>query len=415
MSAELIAAIIAASVSLITLIASVSVPIYGIHKTSADTEETLKTQSEQLKGTFEAQSGQLKGTFEAQSEQLKETLKEQSRQVDKTLAEQRHRTLNERFSTAADKLGSDKPPAVRLAGVYAMAGLADDWTENRQTCVDILCAYLRLPYKPDPGNTASQHERLSFGASREVRYTVIRVVTAHLRADAAVSWQGLNFDFTGVVFDGGDFSSAVFSDGETSFHEAKFAGGEVTFSHAQFTGGEVSFDDAQFSSGEVSFKSAQFSSGEVSFKGARFSGGKVGFTLAEFSGGRVDFGDATFLGGDGKVTFSHTQFTSGEVSFDGAHFSGGLVDFNNATFSGSNVRFSTASFEGSRVYFGYTRFSGGRVDFSKAFYFGSGEVDFTDATDWSHPPDFGPEGPEAELFKMPAEGEDRPAPPNNSQ
>jgi len=27
-----------------------------------------------------------------------------------------------------------------------MAGLADDWPENRQTCVDILCAYLRLPY-----------------------------------------------------------------------------------------------------------------------------------------------------------------------------------------------------------------------------------------------------------------------------
>ena len=32
-----------------------------------------------------------------------------------------------------------------------MAGLADDWPENRQTCVDVLCAYLRLPYDPDPG------------------------------------------------------------------------------------------------------------------------------------------------------------------------------------------------------------------------------------------------------------------------
>ena len=25
-----------------------------------------------------------------------------------------------------------------------MAGLADDWKENQQTCVDVLCAYLRL-------------------------------------------------------------------------------------------------------------------------------------------------------------------------------------------------------------------------------------------------------------------------------
>jgi hypothetical protein len=46
-----------------------------------------------------------------------------------TLAEQHIRTLNERFATAAEKLGGDKPPAVRLAGVYAMAGLADDWEQ----------------------------------------------------------------------------------------------------------------------------------------------------------------------------------------------------------------------------------------------------------------------------------------------
>jgi hypothetical protein len=26
-----------------------------------------------------------------------------------------------------------------------MAALADDWEENRQTCVDVLCAYLGLP------------------------------------------------------------------------------------------------------------------------------------------------------------------------------------------------------------------------------------------------------------------------------
>src|SRR5215469_4717439 len=66
-----------------------------------------------------------------------------------TLAEQRIRTLNERFATAAGQLGSDEP-AVRLAGVYAMAGLGDDWEENRHTCVDVLCAYLRMPYKePD--------------------------------------------------------------------------------------------------------------------------------------------------------------------------------------------------------------------------------------------------------------------------
>jgi hypothetical protein len=69
-------------------------------------------------------------TLTKQGEQLDKTLKAQSEQLDRTLAEQRTRTLNERFDTVAEQLGSDKPPAVRLAAVYAMAGLADDWQDT---------------------------------------------------------------------------------------------------------------------------------------------------------------------------------------------------------------------------------------------------------------------------------------------
>jgi hypothetical protein len=68
-----------------------------------------------------------------------------------------------------------------------MAGLADDWEENRQTCVDVLCAYLRMPYEPAPGKHAPAEQRLAFHAIREVRHTVVMVITAHLKEDAAVS------------------------------------------------------------------------------------------------------------------------------------------------------------------------------------------------------------------------------------
>src|SRR5215469_9250768 len=130
------------------------------------------------------------GTQVAQHASRRDTrkaLEEQRKQLDKTLEEQRTRTLNERFATAAEQLGSDKP-AVRLAGVYAMAGLADDWEENRQTCVSVLCAYLRMPYEPDPGYDAPESQRLAFQAIREVRHTVIRIITAHLKRQATVSW-----------------------------------------------------------------------------------------------------------------------------------------------------------------------------------------------------------------------------------
>jgi hypothetical protein len=129
MNPEVTAAVIAASVSILTLIGTLAAQFFGRRATSRDTQEALA---------------------------------EQRKQLDRTLAEQRTRTLNERFATAAEQLGGDKPPAVRLAGVYAMAGLADDWEENRQTCVDVLCAYLRMPYESKPGEDVPEPERLAF-------------------------------------------------------------------------------------------------------------------------------------------------------------------------------------------------------------------------------------------------------------
>lgn len=56
---------------------------------------------------------------------LDRTLDAQTQQLDRTLAEQRTRTLNERFATAAEQLGSDKPAvrgeAVAVGGESAHA------------------------------------------------------------------------------------------------------------------------------------------------------------------------------------------------------------------------------------------------------------------------------------------------------
>ncbi len=316
-----------------------------------------------------------------------------------TSAHDRTRLLNERFTAIAAQLG-DNHAAVRLAGVHAMAGLADDWEENRQTCIDVLCAYLRMPYEPEPGAEASAPERLAFRASREVRHTVIRVIAAHFKNDAAVSWQGLNFDFTGVVFDGTvDFGDAEFSGGTVDFGGAEFSG-EVRFGGAKFSGGTVSFYDAKFAGSTVVFGRAEFSGGTVSFFGAKFSGSwvrfdaatfsgaLVSFDSAELSGGNVSFGDAKFSGG--TIAFG-AEFSSGTVSFGGAEFSGGTVDFGGAEFSGSEVRFGTAKFSGAVVAFRDAEFSGGNVRFNRARFSG-GYVDFSHAK-WSVPPIFSRDNP----------------------
>jgi hypothetical protein len=176
-----------------------------------------------------------------------------------------------------------------------MAGLANDWTENQQTCIDVLCAYLRLPYDPDPGDDAEPDIRSAYRANREVRHTIIRLIGAHLREDVAWSWEGLDFDFTGVVFDGGDFNGAKFSGGTVRFHGAEFSSGKVYFSGADFSGGAVSFGHAEFSGGTVYFDGAEFSGGAVTFGlgvnagPATFSGVAIHFGGAKFSGGKVNF------------------------------------------------------------------------------------------------------------------------------
>jgi hypothetical protein len=98
-----------------------------------------------------------------------------------------------------------------------MAGLEDDWPENRQTCIAVLCAYLRMPYEPEPAHDVLAMDRLAFRSYREVRHAAIRVTGAYVRPRAKASWQGLDFDFTGVVFDRGDLSGAEFSGGTVGF------------------------------------------------------------------------------------------------------------------------------------------------------------------------------------------------------
>src|ERR1019366_2932970 len=95
-----------------------------------------------------------------------------------------------------------------------------------------------------------------------------RPIAAHLRGDAALSWQGLNFDFTGVVFDGGSFS------------DAKFSGGGVNFTDAEFSGSTINFENAKFSGGGVFFTGAEFSGSRVRFTRATLSGSTGGLTCA---------------------------------------------------------------------------------------------------------------------------------------
>ncbi|MEU0804146.1 hypothetical protein [Streptomyces sp. NPDC005970] len=171
--------------------------------------------------------------------------------------------------------------------MHALAGLADDapTRDLRQTCIDVLCAYLRLPYTAQDdlpaGDPEAQHAYL---ALKEVPHTVIRVIRDHFRLalDHPHCWQGHHLDLTNVIFDGGDLTGAVVLNTVVDFSGAVFNGGMMCFNEAAFSGSTVSFESGRFSDGTVDFAGARFDSGSVDFSMARFSGAAVSFDSPRF-------------------------------------------------------------------------------------------------------------------------------------
>ncbi|MFC6881452.1 MULTISPECIES: pentapeptide repeat-containing protein [Actinomadura] len=259
------------------------------------------------------------------------------------------RRITELYNAAAEQLASAKAP-VRLAALYTLRRLANSNPGHRQTVVDIICAYLRMPYEPvgaSPGPSDSQrraarryHATRTTGAAPaepssidlreelQVRLTAQRILHTHLQPDAQAHWQDVSLDLTGATLT--DFTLADCRVRDADFSSATFVGA------ARLTG-------ASFS-GIAGFERASFSS-SAWFTGASFSG-EARFYKASFSA------DAWFVGTcfSGGAQFSETFF-SGGVSFEKASFSRrgvsltGAADFVWATFSGY-AEFSGASFSG---------------------------------------------------------------------
>jgi hypothetical protein len=91
--------------------------------------------------------------------------------------------VTELFTAAVEQLGSDKA-AVRLGGLYSLERLAQGNPTHRQTVVDVLCAYLRMPFEPPAGVDATHERSTRPGEGRaelEVRLTAQRIIAAHFR------------------------------------------------------------------------------------------------------------------------------------------------------------------------------------------------------------------------------------------
>jgi hypothetical protein len=171
------------------------------------------------------------------------------------------RRITEIYGKAADQLGSDKAP-VRLAGLYSLERLAGGYAPHRQTIVNVLCAYLRMPYEHTGVNT----EEL------QVRKTAQRILLLHLRPGAAEKpngdfWPDVDLDFSGATLVGLTLTHCSIR--SIACYGAKF------LELASFRGTEfrtkADFNKAHFAD-RVDFRGTVFGGDRDSFNGAVFAG-----------------------------------------------------------------------------------------------------------------------------------------------
>ncbi len=241
-------------------------------------------------------------------------------------ATERH--ITEPYTKAVEQLGSDEAP-VRFRGLYALERFAQDNPAHRQTIVDVICAYLRMPFsptapasRPGPEAAGGQKEPGAEGEAgtdgiggtwqqeKHVRLSAQRILAEHLRDDRAKDqrstdppssrfWNNIRLDLTSATLIDFNLVNGVMAD--ANFRRAAFSG-DALFGGAAF-GGDALFGGAAFGR-------------DASFGGAAF-GGAARFGGAAFSGD-ARFGEATF-GGD--AWFDMATFRRG-ASFDEAAFTG---------------------------------------------------------------------------------------------
>ena len=304
-------------------------------------------------------------------------------------AEQDRTYERELYATAVEQLGHEKAP-VRLGALYSLERLAQDKPERRQVIVNVICAYLRMPFSPTPptkpeGKVATDlAERTetraeineignTWSQERQVRLTAQRILAEHLRDDRAGDerstdppgprfWPGIRLNLADATLIDFELQDGVVADAD--FRGATFTGAE--FIGATFTG-DADFRGATFT-GRAEFNSTTFADvawfDRTTFADVAWFGGVTfavaWFVEATFSGDAV-FADATFTGAD----FSDATFTGhawfADATFTGAEFIGatftGRARFGGATFTG-RARFRMATFTGDAEFGGAT-FSGG--------------------------------------------------------
>lgn len=246
---------------------------------------------------------------------------------------ERERGHQERYAQGAQML-ADTSPAVRIAGLNVITALGKEvpaGDELRQTCINLICAYLR-DSSPTDTQIQAGRDRRSRHAAR-TRYQVVAAEACRLLPFLLEPTEEPGTDAEAVGLD-------------LDLHDTHLH----TINLDERTIGTATFDGTTFS-GPTSFSGATFT-GKARFNGATFAQ-DAWFIRTTLTGGAT-FTAATFAQG---AYFTHATFNAPfpflwSVSFSGTTFIGD-TRLDRATFS-ANVSFNGTTFTGNSSFDGVT-------------------------------------------------------------
>ncbi|MFY1620604.1 hypothetical protein [Micromonospora sp. WMMD736] len=228
-----------------------------------------------------------------------------NRTAEDTKHDAAERRVTELYTKAAEQLGSDKAP-VRMAALYALERMGQGNPEHRQTVVNLICAYLRMPFNPpflDPDDgAAASEDKEKRQQEEQVRLAAQKVLSDHLRNRGTVSlemgrileedggasfWPKMSIDLSGAVLSNFDFSSC--SVASIRIQDARFYG--VAVFSSLVSHGVADFSRTQYFC-PAYFRKAFFL--DSRFRAARFYY-QARFDRTEF-GIESDFSHANFGG-----------------------------------------------------------------------------------------------------------------------
>lgn len=363
-----------------------------------------------------------KDNYEKSQAHQVEVLEEQQRQFNETIAKERerievdkakneqdhirqvHAERHSRYTTAIEQLSSDKA-SIRLGGVYALIGLANEWLADNslakedqykegQIIINNLCAYIRSPFslaerhkeltlsytkyqKNYQNNSQTLQSREEFAEDKalfqkegEIRQAITDAIHTHLQGEGARGglWSHFEYDFSNAIFfynfnlDNTTFKKSVFFKGTTftksvTFNDTEFSN-HVTFKEANFIG-QVFFNKGSIFPKGVSFEDATFFDGVI-FKATEFK-----FNIADIEEYVLSFDRTTFACSSdfAEVTFIQVKFDS-YLTFRQATFDSDVSFIGGTTFK-HGVSFEKANFIGN-VNFGGAIFSDDDINFDEA-------------------------------------------------